>query len=151
MGQVHRFFCLNENNVSYEKYQDYFAIEADLIICHDLIGYIYDSLLWVPSLYLSGAKYKKSFGLFLNGDTIINSEGAAIFRGVIQAWVDLFSQAPEEFELTGTLLLDAEKRSKGEFRKIKVERNAVVENLSTLVRYANKTIDGEYYILHLGI
>jgi hypothetical protein len=148
----HKFFFV-QKEVDYSAYREYYKMEPDVIIHDDIIRYIRDSILWVPSIQLSYSHQKKSYGLYEYGDNIIDINGSEIFYGVVSAWKDLFSQAPETFEITLSVMCDHEGVAKYpiEFRKISIQRDILIDNLQKLSNHAKKTTDGEGYILHLGM
>jgi hypothetical protein len=152
MSLLHNFYCITEAGlIKYKNvHKDYVKMKADVTIHDDLIRYMNDTLLWIPTIHLSGNHYKQTHGLFLYGSTVINKEGASMFSHIISSWAQLFSKAPENFELNGGVTINID-RTVGEFRKIKVNRDDLIKKLDVLKNYAEKAIADEHFILHLGI
>jgi hypothetical protein len=150
MPLQHRFYCILEENGYNNIYKDYIKIQSEVLIDDELIRYMNDFLLWVPCIHLSKNHYKNTYGLFLDGPTVINKEGASMFLHVVSSWAQLFSKAPEIFELNGGVTINID-RTVGEFRKIKVNRDDLIKKLDVLKNYAEKAIADEHFILHLGI
>src|SRR5437868_3532505 len=76
-----------------------------------LIGYMFDSLNWVPTEHLfeeleKWAMLWRGHGLDYHGHTAIRRRGAPVFRHICEGWAALFSQAPRTFVLRGSLLPD---------------------------------------------
>jgi hypothetical protein len=148
----HRLFFI-QGKIKYSTFYEYFDIEPDAIFHDDIIRYIHDSLQWIPSIQVEFPRKRETYGLYEYGINIISNNGSEKFYNVISAWKDLFSQAPETFEITLSVLCDHEGVAKYpiEFRKISIQRDFLVENLQKLSECAKKAADGEGYILHLGI
>ncbi|MEG3838512.1 MULTISPECIES: Coagulation factor 5/8 type-like protein [unclassified Microcoleus] len=153
MALEHRFFCLREGEVSYAEYMKYFKIKFEVSIHDDVMRYMNDTLMWIPCTHLSVRHRRKAHGLMLYGDTIINQEGVEMFYHVIESWYRLFSKAPEKFQLDGGIIIEADRTvsSPPKVHTIEVERDLLLEKLRILLNYANQVIEGEFFILHLGI
>lgn len=153
MALEHRFFCLKEGEVSYAEYMNYFQVEFEVSIHDDIMRYINDTLMWIPCTHLLVTHKKKTHGLMLHGDTVINREGGEMFYHVIDSWFRLFSKAPERFQLYGGIIIEADRTvsSPPKVHNIEVERDLLLQKLQILRNYANQVIEGEFFILHLGI
>ena len=147
----HSFICLEENKVKYSQYWDYIPCENGIDFRDDFMRYINDTFAWIPSIHLCGMQYKHSSGLYLDGCTIINEEGALLFHNAITAWIQLFSTAPEAFQLTGPVLVDADNQCTGDFYKLSVDRDRLLDNLTVLSETAQKVSHGQHYLLHIGL
>ncbi|MDV3352053.1 hypothetical protein QGP82_25455 [Leptothoe sp. LEGE 181152] len=147
----HSFICLEEGTVKYNEYYTYLQHESNINFRDDFMRYISDTLSWIPSIHIAGMQYKKSSGLFLDGCTIVNQNGALLLENAIKCWTKLFAVAPESFELTGPALINADNQFQGDFYKIHVERDRLVENLDRLSKEAQKVTRGKHYLLHIGL
>jgi hypothetical protein len=148
----HNFFFI-KGKIKYSTFHEYLNVESDAILHDDIIRYIRDSFQWVPSIQVSLPYKRETYGLHEYGINIISSNGSEIFYNVISAWKDLFSQAPQTFEINLGVLCDHEGIAKYpiEFRKITIQRDLLLENLHKLSECAKKAANGEGYILHLGM
>ncbi|WP_373533687.1 hypothetical protein [Microcoleus sp.] len=153
MGLEHRFFCLREGEVSYAKCMNYYEKKFEVSIHDDIMRYMNDTLMWIPCTHLSLPYKNKTKGLALYGTTIIHQEGGEMFYHVISSWYRLFSKAPERFQLYGGIIIEADRTfsSPPKVHNIEVERDLLLEKLQILLNYANQVIEGEFFILHLGI
>lgn len=128
-------------------------MEPDAVLHDDVMRYIRDSYQWVQSIQVSFPYKRESYGLEEYGTNIIDKRGGKRFYKVILAWKDLFSQAPEVFEITTGIICDREGRAKYplEFKKVSVKRDFLLANLQKLSECAKQVAQGEGYILHLGM
>jgi hypothetical protein len=150
MSLAHKFYCVPSTQNGYITYEKYYDMEATVSIHDDLIRYINDTLLWIPAIHLSKGKLKKTYGLSLYGVSVINGQGISIFIKIIDSWIKLFSEAPESFQLSGGSNIHSNEVGQDVF-KFTVVRNDLITQLSMLRNIGEKSLDGEYCILHLGI
>lgn len=150
-GPFHKFFCRKKGNI--RSYRTYYSETPDVKINDDFIRYINDTLLWVPSVYISGSKSQKNYGLMLYGTTVIKKEGAKTFGDIMGSWADLFSKGPANLYLQCGIVIKDDGNLPGSrsFHTIELERDEVVKSLRTLAEYAELVATGDYFILHLGI
>ncbi|BAY20965.1 hypothetical protein NIES2100_07090 [Calothrix sp. NIES-2100] len=148
----HNFFFV-EGKIKYSSFSQFNQMEPDAVLHDDVMRYLRDSSQWVQSIQVSFPYKRESYGLDEYGTNIIDEKGAKTFYGVICAWKDLFSQAPEVFEITTGVVCDHEGRAKYplEFIKVSLNRDFLVENLQKLSEYAKQAAHGDGYILHLGM
>ncbi|WDH96912.1 hypothetical protein PUW24_22660 [Paenibacillus urinalis] len=132
-GKLHREGLTDEDHVSIDD---------------EFIMYLHDSLKWLSCWNPSTKEACK--GLNVHGVTIIEKQNLITFRGIIQAWVDLFGFAPEKIELKGSYTLDS-KDECGEYEILLFIKEDLFTNLNKLIRIINKAHDEERCILHLGI
>lgn len=109
-----------------------------------LILYINDSLKWVQT-YWNKNESEKS-GLNYYGLTIIKGNSIKQLRAIIIGWTNMFSEAPEEFLLTGSYILNDNQYEKRKFRK-----KDVLFQLEKLVEICNQSIDQGKALIHKGI
>ncbi|MEG3974347.1 Coagulation factor 5/8 type-like protein [Microcoleus sp. herbarium8] len=132
---------------------NYYEKKFEVSIHDDIMRYMNDTLMWIPCTHLSLPYKNKTKGLALYGTTIIHQEGGEMFYHVISSWYRLFSKAPERFQLYGGIIIEADRTfsSPPKVHNIEVERDLLLEKLQILLNYANQVIEGEFFILHLGI
>lgn len=112
-------------------------------ISDSVIQYIGDSLSWIYTNW-NGKKIKK--GISYYGYSIIEGSEIRKLQNIIRKWKELFLLAPEEFYLTGGFMPDEE-----EYERLKINREALVENLELLLVLCEKAIESGMKILHNGI
>ncbi|MBE9124097.1 hypothetical protein IQ269_25675 [Tychonema sp. LEGE 07199] len=153
MALEHRFFCLKKGEVSYTQCMNYYGREFEVSIHDDIMRYMNDTLMWIPCTHLSVPYKKKTNGLSLYGITIIHQENGEMFYHVFESWYRLFSKAPDRFQLYGGIIIEADRTvsSPPKVHTIEVERDLLLEKLRILLNYAERVIEGEFFILHLGI
>ncbi|MCU0547166.1 MAG: Coagulation factor 5/8 type-like protein [Oscillatoriaceae cyanobacterium Prado104] len=132
---------------------NYYDMEFEVSIHDDIMRYMDDTLMWIPCTHLSLPYQKKTKGLALYGITVIHQESGEMFYHVIDLWYRLFSKAPERFQLDGGIIIGHDRivSSPPKYYTIEVERDLLLQKLQILRNYAERTIEGEFFILHLGI
>jgi hypothetical protein len=146
----HNFHSVPTTDENYVAYQSYYDLQAKASVHDDLIHYMNDSLLWIPCVHLSGGYFKRKNGLSLYGATLINKDSAVAYNHVISSWLRLFSEAPETFEINVGVIINPDK-TVGDFRKFKVTRNDLLQELKILHEMGQDLLAGNCLILHLGI
>ena len=119
---------------------------AGVALHDDLLSYFWDTLQWLPTRNPS----KGGPGLGLNrwGVTVIDAEGALLSARIFRAWAALLACGPATFEVTtGYTWTD----DGGAFVRTTVDRDATVQALETLARYADDALKGEQVLVHCGI
>jgi hypothetical protein len=167
-GPYHDFLLLPEGEVGKQIYirfwdaepydatdpSDYRAFRREnqgIRVPDDLVGYIFDTLQWVPTEHPyeelgTWAMPWRGYGLDYHGMTAISKRGAPVFRRICEAWAALFSQAPRSFELRGRWLPD-----EGHYERLEFHPEEIVPLLQKLVRHAERASTGEFFVLHVGI
>lgn len=151
-GLFHDFLLLSLTEHPFTGYSKLINDPCAVQLHDDLIGYLIDSLNWIPSY--NPAKQEPTAGLCRWGPTIIHIEGAVTARRIFTAWADLLSAGPPMLHLTGAWsYLGAEPSSEGAYEWLEFDRGEVVERLRLLAHYADKVaVSGhDLYILHLGV
>lgn len=174
----HDFLLLKKSEYPYENYEIFLEGSEGRIYLHDdLVQYMGDTLNWVPSMNPSNPSEWPGYGLNLFGPTVIHTSGAEKFGRVCTAWADLMSLGPKNLHLTGSFEwvpeeIATEENKEGKrliedgssideniagmrvyqgYSKIRCDRDELVGKLRLLAEYAQKALDGDHYILHLGI
>jgi hypothetical protein len=150
MSLLHNFHFTPATENEYVRYLDYCNLKPDASIHDNVIRYMNDTLLWVPSIHLSGGKLKRTQGLSLYGATTINNKGILMFNHVIDSWLKLFSESPKIFELNGGITVNAD-NTVGDWYIFEVRRDDLVRELEILHRMGQEVLAGNHVILHLGI
>ena len=156
MGLEHKFFL-----VTYDEYEEmsydgyYFPLEnsSNLILIHDdIVQYIQDTLIWVPSIN-PAMNYERGFGLNNYGVTLFDKEGAEVIFKIAKEWADLFSNGPANLKLTGNYGWGPGDNAitDGNYEKIHMSRDELVKSFRKLQLFSEKVICNEYLILHRGI
>jgi len=148
-GPWHDFFLLQEGLEPYAEDSKWYGRRGTVRLSDDIISYLYDSLEWIPSLNPSNPEEWQGHGLNRWGSTVINREGASTALRVFSAWAELFAAGPAQLVLHG-LYFEGPDDEKG-YEKLLVPRDELVEQMQTLADYARRSVDGEGYILHLGV
>lgn len=117
----------------------------------DMFGYMQDSLKWIKTYNPDKNKSELGFNYF--GYSIIEKKGAAIFLKIMEAWLLLFSQAPDEIKLTGSYLWadDEEPKQSGYYDKLSFSKKELLDTLSKLIEFAKQVEAEDYKILYCGI
>ena len=163
-GLFHDFIVLSRKDHDYQDYMKLINYPEALQVHDDIIHYIGDSLMWITCYSPGHKEMVKLKGLNLYGPTIIKKDGAETAWRIFRAWADLFACGPYELELTGSYVVtegDEDAGSdcrvaavdSGSYEKIRIVRDALVEQMSALASYCYEVIEGDddVYLLHLGI
>lgn len=149
MGLNHDFWLIEKNDFEFKDYREYLQTKPQVQIHDDLMMYMNDTLLWIPCIHISGRKKKHTKGLALYGISLISEEGAGTFAGVMDSWADLFSKAPEKFNLTGVITFKS--GDDYNYRSFEVDRDILVPKLRILAEHTQKFTNQDFLILHGGI
>jgi len=118
----------------------------------DLLGYLWDSLVWLPSY--NPAKREPTTGLCRWGPTLIRAEGAVTARRVFTAWADLFDAGPPVLRLTGDWTsVEGEPPHGGGSERLEFDREETIDRLRLLAGSADQVAGSRHDldILHLGV
>ncbi len=151
-GLNHDFMLISRTEHAFSDYSKFINDARAVRLHDDLIRYIADALLWIPTY--NPAKNEPHFGLCFYGPTVIHTEGALSAARVFSSWADLFAAGPERLILTGGWTwIEGDPMDQGKYEALKVDRDDFVLKLRQIAAYAQKIIEseGEYYILHYGI
>lgn len=154
MGLEHEFYCIPETNRYQRQYWEARKKYPEALVHDDVMRYINDTLIWIPCLHISGSKQKKTHGLSLYGITLIDQEGAAILGSIVDGWKGVFANGPSNFELTGNLKVkrDGQVYDPMEWRKIPVDRDILIENLTKIKAFTEQVMNDENLVIfHFGI
>ncbi len=129
MSLEHTFYLISKNFISgHQKYSNYHEIlsknKKSVVISDEIILYIQDSIKWVQRI--DPSKNQEGYGLNYHGITIFDEKGLTKLCKIIEAWIFLFENAPDEFELKGNFILHED--GHGYYEKSKFEKNALIKN-----------------------
>ena len=152
-GSFHQFVLLSGPPRAWDaKSSALSGLAGELELPDDCLRYMYDSLLWIPSLNPCKALSPQT-GLNLYGQTVITLSGAGIGRRIFRAWAELFRCGPEILQLTGDYEWSEDEPQMGEYQRLRLRRDeiaAVIEGLAGYCQRVEESDDREF-ILHLGI
>lgn len=118
----------------------------------DLILYIIDTMKWVCSY--NPFNNEKQYGLYYHGLSLLKEDGIRTLNSIAQAWLSLFTVAPDIITLTGPYVtIEGEPDIPGEYEIITFSKNDIITRINKLVELTSKAMDSEenYMILHHGI
>ncbi|MCH8294964.1 hypothetical protein IH992_28095 [Candidatus Poribacteria bacterium] len=147
MAGLYHDFLLLDHSVEYSRWSDYTAETNGITLHDDILFYIQDTTMWIPTF--NPSTNKRQFGLNRWGVTIINQDGASKAFLIFKAWLDLFSQGPDLLTLRG--LYSFEEDPDGAYDRIQIVKTELTSKLREIVRYLKLTRTGTHYILHWGI
>ena len=160
----HDFWLLQEGVHLYVDYQDFLPRkDAPLRLSDDVLRYFADTLAWIPTYNPALDGIPPSQGLNWYGPTIINQTGGVVFQQMLHAWAEIFVSGPEYITLRGSfgwqwpfeeqehVLTEDQLHTLGHYKRLKVDRDELVQSLTTLAHFGEKTATGTFFILHLGM
>lgn len=146
MALTHEFFLIRKEHMN----QISPTHEGMVKIHDDVINYIYNSLIWLPAY--NPSKQEFHTGLNYYSETIIQGEGAILFKNICLLWAELFSLAPHSFKLTGPFTwINGENIETGKYEMIHCDKQKLTSLLKELANLADKASTDEYCILHQGV
>lgn len=152
MSLNHQFYLVRKAEHDYTDYAALIHAPGGVELHDDLIDYMWDTLLWIPTILAASAE--RFHGLNRWGPTVIDDQGAPVARNVFGAWANLFACGPEKLQLRGPALISGDAGAgDGGYETLCLERDELVRALRSLESYAGDVIaaEGALYILHLGI
>ena len=164
MSMNHNFWIFQEGERAYTDYWDLLPRrDAPAVLHDDMIGYLNDTLMWIPSLN-PAVENKRGNGLHRFGPTIINQEGGNLFHRIFATWAHMFRNGPQFLRLRGDFSFEwpyeesehlfSEHdffKKRGGYLQIDVGRDYLVRQLTTLSQFGAQAATGRYFIIHLGI
>ena len=152
----HAFWLCNENERHYEDFRDLLRRkDAPVQLPDSVLRYFHDSLRWVPTIIPDNQGGSTHEGLNYYSPTVINHTGADVFYRICLAWTQLFLNAPDRFELTGSFSWPASESEnhppRGAYEKMAIDKAWMLEVLQELTNFADQAKTGDFFILHLGI
>ena len=105
--------------------------EEKVLVKSGIITYMFDSFKSLRTF--DKLRIRKNKGLFYCGSTYIEKENITKLKKIVFSWKELFSEASEEFVLTG---LFNEKLD--EYERSNYNKNEVIESLENLITLCEK-------------
>lgn len=162
MARNHDFWLFREGERAYTDYYDLLPRkDAPVSLNDDVLRYFSDTLAWIPTL--NPSKNEQWHGLDWWGPTIIHQAGGALFHRVWTSWAQLFASGPAQLKLQGPfcwqwpfdedehLVSEDQLHMFGNYEHLDIDRDWLVEMLTTLAWFGEQAKTGEFFILHLGI
>ncbi|MGC5327678.1 hypothetical protein [Brevibacillus sp. SYSU BS000544] len=150
MALTHEFLLIKKEIMVDQGF--YFSpMYEEMVTVHDdLILYISDSLVWLPTYNPSKKEFQS--GLSYHGVTIIQDQGATLLKNICHSWYELFLLAPQTFALTGSYTWKNDEGIESvEYERIHCERNQLTTLLKNLATLADRASANDYCILHKGL
>lgn len=148
----------DDDRSSYSNYFDFANTYPDKVVLldDDLIWYMHDTLMWIPTSSPDSQATWRGFGLNRTGPTIINKAGAEIARRIFGVWANLLANGPAAIELRGVWTETLNNHPEhvvaaGGYSVIHLDRDTYVDRLRKLELFAKQASDDQFVILHLGI
>ena len=162
MPMNHDFWLFREGERAYTDYSDLFSRrDAPVSINDDVLRYVCDTIIWIPTF--NPAKNERGNGLNWWGPTVIDQSGGHLFCQIFTSWAQLFTSGPELLRLQGGfswqwpydesehLVSEEELDTMGRYTQLEVERDSLVQQLTTLAQFGAQAATGKFFILHLGV
>ena len=108
--------------------------EEEIFVKSGIIIYMFDSFKCLRTF--DKLRIRKNKGLFYRGSTYIEKENITKLKKIVFSWKELFSEASEEFVLTGLFNEKLDEYERSNYNKIEVIES--LENLITLCEKAEK-------------
>jgi len=100
-GRNHEFLLLQDRGDRRQQVLEHINDGAAICIHDDLLGYMSDTLSWIPTENPARPGDGRVSGLKWCGVAAIDGEGAALASRILGLWADPFACGPETLELTG--------------------------------------------------
>lgn len=125
---------------------------SDCVSIHDdIIRYIYDSLRWVASCNYGNAN-QRQYGLCLYGQTVFYPDQITHFKQVMQAWYQLFTNAPSTITLTGDWTWQDDAADSGDYETLSLQKDWILADFSKLITLCECVErDHQLCLVHHGI
>ncbi|MCI3923530.1 hypothetical protein MO973_25210 [Paenibacillus sp. TRM 82003] len=151
-GENHEF-VLFPDTIDVSDYQLVQGHAIAMAYVHDdLINYIYDSLVWIPSknpFEKEGALPTRR-GLNLYGLTLFERHASEALIGIFSSWRDLFGQGPNLLELT--VYGENKRQRDAEGRLVlRLDRDEVIGEFEKVISMARRLQEGGFNMMHFGI
>lgn len=103
----------------------------EIFVKSNLILYMFDTFKCVNTF--DKFKIKKNKGLFYHGSTYFEKDNITKFKKIIFYWKELFSEASENFELTGMFNVN-----RGKYDIENYNKKKIIESLEKLIDLCDK-------------
>ncbi|MDO4450654.1 MAG: hypothetical protein Q4B79_06840 [Moraxella sp.] len=121
-----------------------------IIIDDGIILYTADTMDWITGFNPSDQTFVN--GLCYYGITCFDNDLIHPFQNLMVNWRNIFSNAPDDFILTGNWQTFVDNPDKGHYEKILVNRDMLLGQLDILIGYCKQVSHNENLVLvHNGI
>ncbi|GAB1157046.1 hypothetical protein YWY31_30710 [Paenibacillus illinoisensis] len=161
MPMIHNFVIENKSDVNEDVHTSYswdrngkihknrLTRDNQAHLDDNFISYIHDSLQRLETRNPSTGEESRRLNNY--GITVIEDEqGLQRFHQILNAWIDLFSSAPDSIILRGDLCID-DGDEKGYYEKLMYNKTNLIIELKKLVRMAVYAVEHGKCIVHFGI
>ncbi|MCG7386807.1 hypothetical protein [Paenibacillus sp. ACRRY] len=161
MLMIHNFVIENKSDVNEDAHTSYswdrngkihkngLTRDNQAHLDDNFISYIHDSLQWLETRNPSTGE--KSRGLNNYGITVIEDQQVLQrLHQILNAWIDLFSSAPDSIILRGDFCVD-DGDEKGYYEKLVYSKSDLITELKQLVRMAVHAVEHGKCIVHFGV
>ena len=118
--------------------------EEEIFVKSGIIIYMFDSFKCLRTF--DKLRIRKNKGLFYRGSTYIEKENITKLKKIVFSWKELFSEASEEFVLTGLFNEKLDEYERSNYNKIEV-----IESLENLINLCDRAEKEKKIIEHRGI
>ena len=118
--------------------------EENVLVKSGIITYMFDSFKCLRTF--DKLRIRKNKGLFYRGSTYIEKENIIKLKKIAFSWKELFSEASENFELTGLF-----NKKLDEYDRENYNKEEVIESLENLITLHEKAEKENKIIEHWGI
>lgn len=136
MSLVHEF-GIESNSIFHD-------MRESVMIEDDLIQYLMDTFSWIDTEWNYQGENRK--GLNYYGTTIIRGDSIAILKKIVEGWITLFTNAPQEIVLTGCFDLDNDS-----YELLTFKKKDIINQLESLVFLCESALERGEEIIHTGI
>ncbi len=159
----HDFWLFREGERAYSDYHDLLTrSDAPIRLDEHLFNYFANTLVWIPTFDITRRNVVRQTEDW-SGPTIVNETGGLALQQVCLAWKQLFACGPAQLRLRGLFRWNWPFEEKervfnmmqihclGTQEYVEVDRDWLLQLLTTLAHFASQTSTGEYFLLHLSI
>lgn len=152
-GLNHDFLIVDKSEYEDKSIYDFYHLNTSIHLHDDFLTYIYDSLIWIPSINIRTNKKNNEFNRW--GDNLFNIEGCKKITKIFSSWATIFNEGPEILDLKGAWNFYDEPTEDdlGEYERLIIPKVDLVQNLNTIAYWASEVVEsrGKKILLHLGI
>lgn len=159
----HDFWLFREGERLYTDYHDLLTrSDAPLRLDEHLFYYFTNTLVWVPILDVIQGNVVRHIEDW-TGPMVVNEAGGLVLQQVCLAWKQLFACGPVQLRLRGPFRWSWPFEEKerifnimqihclGTQEYIEVNRDWLLQLLTTLAHFGAQASTGKYFLLHLSI
>lgn len=162
MSMNHSFWLFREGERAHTDYSDLVRrCDAPVTLDDEVLRYFFDTLQWIPTF--NPAKKEPGNGLNWWGPTVIDQTGGNLFHQICATWAQMLTCGPKHLQLRGAFswqwpydepkhfLSESELHTLGRSMPLEIDRDYLVQQLTTLAQFGAQAATGKFFLLHLGI